>query len=212
MIVLLSILIIVTAYLIGSVSVGYLFARWFKGVDIRKLGSGNTGATNISRLMGFKMAVLVLILDALKGFVAVYLALSLLQKGLLAGEWVVLLSGVAVIAGHNWPLYFNFKGGRGAATMLGVFLALIPVPTLIVFAIVIVIIALTRYVSLGSISGALAIPITMIVLKKPSEYFIFGLIICLVIFYQHRENIKRLLKGTESRLGDKLTNSGKRVK
>ncbi len=207
-----SLLTVILAYLIGSISIGYLFARWFKGVDIRKMGSGSAGATNISRLMGFKSAVLVLILDALKGYLAVFLALLMFQQNLLAGEWVVLLSGVAVIAGHNWPLFFSFKGGRGAATMLGVFLALIPVEALTVFAIVIVIIAVTRYVSLGSIFGAAAIPVTMLITGKPSEYFYFGLVIGLVIIFQHRENIKRLLNKKESKLGEKLSNSGKRVK
>ncbi len=203
---------VILAYLIGSISIGYLFARLYKGVDIRKMGSGSAGATNISRLMGFKTAVLVLILDALKGYIAVFLALLMFQQNLLAGEWVVLLSGVAVIAGHNWPLFFSFKGGRGAATMLGVFLALIPVEALTVFAIVIVIIAVTRYVSLGSIFGAAAIPVTMLITGKPSEYFYFGLVIGLVIIFQHRENIKRLLNKKESKLGEKLNNSGKRVK
>lgn len=206
-----SLLTVIIAYLIGSVSIGYIFAKHFKGVDIRRTGSGSAGATNISRLMGFKTAVLVLVLDALKGYLAVYLALIFFQQGLLAGEWVVLLSGVAVIAGHNWPLYFSFKGGRGAATMLGVFLALIPIEALIVFAIVIVIIAVTRYVSLGSIIGATAIPITMLITGKPSEYFYFGLVIALVIIFQHRENIKRLLNKQESKLGQKK-DSGKQVK
>lgn len=178
-------------------------------MDIRKLGSGGTGATNISRLMGFKTAVLVLILDALKGYIAVSLASSFFHQGLLAGEWVVLLSGLAVIAGHNWPLFFSFRGGRGAATMLGVFLALVPVPALIVFAIVLIIIALTRYVSLGSITGAAAIPVAMIIIGKPSEYLIFALIIGIVIIYQHRENIKRLLKNKEAKLGEKIKESGK---
>jgi len=205
-----SFLIIVIAYLIGSISIGYLFARGFKGVDIRKLGSGSAGATNVSRLMGFKVAVLVLILDAFKGFIAVYLALSLFEKNLLAGEWVVLLCGVAVIAGHNWPLYFNFKGGRGAATMLGVFLALMPLTTLIVFVMVIIIIALTRYVSLGSIAGAIAVPIAMLITEKPPEYFYFGLIISIIIIYQHKENIKRLLRGKEAKLGQKFKTPGSR--
>lgn len=207
-----SLLIIILAYLIGSISIGYLFAKWFKGVDIRKVGSGSAGATNISRLMGFKMAVLVLALDALKGYFAVYLAIVLYQQDLLAGEWVVLLAGLTVIAGHNWPLYFSFKGGRGAATMLGVFLALLPVPTLIVFAIVIIIIAVTRYVSVGSMAGAAAIPVTMLIVGKPLEYFYFGLLIGLIIFYQHRENIKRLLNKKESKLGEKVNDSGKQVK
>jgi len=205
-----SFLIVVIAYLIGSISIGYLFARWFKGVDIRKLGSGSAGATNVSRLLGFKIAVLVLILDAIKGFIVIYLALSLLGKNLLAGEWIVLLCGVAVIAGHIWPLYFNFKGGRGAATMLGVFLALMTLPTLIVFIIVSIIIALTRYVSLGSIVGAIAVPITILITEKPPEYFYFGLIISIIIIYQHKENIKRLLKGKEAKLGQKFKTPGSR--
>jgi len=205
-----SFLIIVIAYLIGSISIGYLFARWFKGVDIRKLGSGSAGATNISRLMGFKVAVLVLILDAIKGFITIYLALFLLGKNLLAGEWIVMLCGIAVIAGHNWPLYFNFKGGRGAATMLGVFLALMPLPTLIAFIIVSIIIALTRYVSLGSIAGAIAVPIAILITDKPSEYFYFGLIISIIIIYQHKENINRLLRGKEAKLGQKIKTPGSR--
>lgn len=205
-----SFLSIVIAYLIGSISIGYLFARWFKGVDIRKLGSGSAGATNVSRLLGFKIAVLVLILDAIKGYIVIYLALSLLAKNMLAGEWIVLVCGVAVIAGHNWPLYFNFKGGRGAATMLGVFLALMPIPTLIVFLMVIIIIALTRYVSLGSIAGAIAVPITILITGKPPEYFYFGLIISIIIIYQHKENIKRLLGGKETKLGQKIKTPGSR--
>ncbi len=207
-----SLLSLILAYMIGSVSIGYIFASCFKGVDIRKMGSGSTGATNISRLMGFKTAVLVLILDAFKGYLAVYLAMVMFQQGLLAGEWVVLLSGLAVIAGHNWPIFFSFKGGRGAATMLGVFLALIPVPALIVFAIVLVIIAITRYVSVGSITGAAAIPIAMLIMGKPSEYFYFGFAIGLVIIFQHRENIKRLLNKKEPKLGEKLNDPGKQVK
>ena len=109
-----SVLLIILSYLLGSVSFGYLFAKTLKGVDIRKIGSGNAGATNISRLMGFKYAIIVLILDAFKGLLAI-----LISSYLATETWVILLCGLAVIIGHNWPIFLAFKGGRGAATTLG---------------------------------------------------------------------------------------------
>ena len=151
-----SVLLIILSYLLGSVSFGYLFAKTLKGVDIRKIGSGNAGATNISRLMGFKYAIIVLILDAFKGLLAI-----LISSYLATETWVILLCGLAVIIGHNWPIFLAFKGGRGAATTLGVFLGLAPVPTLVVFGLFIAIILISRYVSLGTIVAALLIPLTM---------------------------------------------------
>lgn len=192
------VLLVILAYLIGSVSFGYLIAKKTKGVDIRKIGSGSTGATNTSRALGLKFFAIVLILDALKGLFVILLASYLLTE-----TWAILLCGGAVIVGHNWPVFFNFQGGRGAATALGVFLGIAPLPTLIVFGIFILIILLTRYVSLGSMTGAVAIPVAIIILRYPREYLIFGLAVCLLLLWRHKSNIKRLLQGKESRLGEK---------
>lgn len=191
-------LMIVFAYLLGSVSFGYIIAKKTKGIDIRKIGSGSTGATNTSRALGFNFFAIVLALDALKGLLVILIASYLLTE-----DWAILLSGAAVIIGHNWPVFFNFQGGRGAATTLGVFLGITPLPTLVVFGIFILIVLLTRYVSLGSMLGALAIPVAIIILGYPWEYLVFGLAVCLLLLWRHKPNIERLLKGKEPRLGEK---------
>jgi acyl phosphate:glycerol-3-phosphate acyltransferase len=194
-----TVFLVLVSYLLGSISFGYIITKKIKGVDIRKLGSGNTGATNISRVVGIKYAVLVLILDALKGFAAILLS------SYLSGEMlVILLCGLTVIAGHNWPVFFAFKGGRGGATTLGVFLGLAPIATVIVFAIFILVIMITRYVSLGTIVAAIAIPVSMLILKYPTGYIIFGLAVCLILLWKHIPNIKRLMKGKESKWGEKI--------
>jgi glycerol-3-phosphate acyltransferase PlsY len=192
-------ILLVLSYLLGSVSFGYLLARVVKGVDIRELGSGNTGATNIMRVMGLKYGLLVLFLDLLKGLLVAVIVSSLTPK-----TGVVLACGLAVIIGHNWPLYFRFKGGKGSATTLGFFLGFAFVPTLFVVAIVAIIFAITRYVSLGSIIGSITIPIYMLIITTLRPYFLFGLAACFIILWRHRANIKRLLNGTEPKLGDKF--------
>jgi glycerol-3-phosphate acyltransferase PlsY len=195
----LIILLLILSYLIGSISFGYLIAKSTKGVDIRKIGSGSSGATNTSRVLGLKFFAVVLVLDALKG-----LFVFLLASYLLTETWAILLCCGLVIVGHNWPIFFAFQGGRGVATTLGVFLGIAPLPALIVFGLFILIVFLTRYVSLGSIMGAIAIPVTILILHFPREYFIFGLAICLLLLWRHAPNIKRLLQGKESRLGEKI--------
>ena len=195
---LLKILFFIISYLLGSISFAYLFVKSFKDVDIRTVGSGNPGATNVARLMGLKVAIFVLLLDAMKGWlVAVTIPLFVDHTGF------VLLCGLAVIAGHNWPVFLKFKGGRGAATTLGFFLGFALLPTLIIIVVVAAIILITRYVSLGSIAGSIAIPVFMLISPELRSYFIYGLIICLIILYRHLPNIKRLIQGTESRLGKK---------
>ncbi|MDO9535777.1 MAG: glycerol-3-phosphate 1-O-acyltransferase PlsY [Bacillota bacterium] len=194
-----TVFLILVSYLLGSISFGYLVAKRIKGVDIRKLGSGNTGATNISRVIGTKYAVLVLILDALKGLAAILLS-SYLSGAML----VILLCGLAVIAGHNWPVFFAFKGGRGGATTLGVFMGLAPAATTVVFTIFILVIIITRYVSLGTIIAAISIPVSMFILHYPTGYIIFGLAVCLILIWKHIPNIKRLIKGKESKWGEKI--------
>jgi glycerol-3-phosphate acyltransferase PlsY len=190
---------LIISYLIGSVSCGYLIAKKTRGIDIRKVGSGSTGATNTARLLGLKFFAVVLVLDALKGFFVFLLASHFLMQ-----TWAVLLCCGAVIIGHNWPLFFAFQGGRGVATTLGVFLGIAPLPALIVFGLFLLVVIFTRYVSLGSMLGAVAIPVTMLLLRFSWEYFIFGLAICLLLLWRHKPNIKRLLQGKESRLGEKI--------
>jgi glycerol-3-phosphate acyltransferase PlsY len=145
-----SVILVIFSYLLGSVSFGYLIAKRVKNVDIRKMGSGNTGATNISRVLGIKYALIVFALDLGKGLLAVLLA-----KWLLPSPWVTIFCAYGVLLGHNWPLYFSFKGGRGAATALGIFFGIMPIAALIVFGIIIVIILVARYVSVASITGAI---------------------------------------------------------
>jgi len=200
-----SILLIVFSYLLGSISFGYLIAKKIKKVDIRKIGSGNTGATNISRILGFKFALAVLLLDVGKGLLAVLLA-----RWLDSGSWTILLCAFAVILGHNWPVFFSFQGGRGAATTLGVFLGIIPLAALITFGIFIVVILVTRYVSLGSLIGAILIPVFLLYYRYPPEYFIFGLAVTALIIWRHIPNIKRLLQGKESKIGEKVNITPKR--
>ncbi|MGI5876091.1 MAG: glycerol-3-phosphate 1-O-acyltransferase PlsY [Dethiobacteria bacterium] len=192
-------ILLVLSYLLGSVSFGYLLARIVKGIDIRELGSGNPGATNIMRVMGLRYGLLVLFLDLLKGLVVAIAVSSLTPQ-----TGVVLACGLAVIAGHNWPIFFKFKGGKGAATTLGFFLGFTFLPTLFVVAIVAVVFVTTRYVSLGSIVGSIMIPLYMLIISSLRPYFLFGLVVCFIILWRHRSNIERLLNGTEPRLGDKF--------
>lgn len=194
-----SVLLVIFSYLLGSISFSYFISKRIKGVDIRKVGSGNAGATNISRVLGLKFALLVLFLDALKGFVV-----ALLASYLTTNTPLFLLCCGAVIIGHNWPVFFGFKGGRGVATTLGVFLVIAPIHTLIVLSFLIIIIGLTRYVSLGSIIGAISAPVVLLLLRYPLPYFIFGMAVCLLLLWRHAPNIKRLLQGKESKLGEKV--------
>ncbi len=193
-----KIMLVVISYLLGSVSFAYLFAKGFRGIDIRTVGSGNPGATNVARLMGLKAALVVLLLDAFKGWIV---AVSVAR--LVADPGFVLLCGLAVIAGHNWPIFLKFRGGKGVATTLGFFLGFAFLPTIGVVAFVAAVIYITRYVSLGSIVGSIAIPVLMVLSPELRSHVLYGLIICLVILWRHGSNIKRLLQGTESRLEKK---------
>ncbi len=193
-----KIMLVVISYLLGSVSFAYLFAKGFRGTDIRTVGSGNPGATNVARLMGLKAALAVLLLDAFKGWIV-----AVAVSRLVADPGFVLLCGLAVIAGHNWPIFLKFRGGKGVATTLGFFLGFAFLPTIGVVAFVAAVIYLTRYVSLGSIVGSIAIPVLMVLSPELRSHVFYGLIICVVILWRHGSNIKRLLQGTESRLEKK---------
>ncbi len=196
---------LLAAYLIGSVSFGYLAGRLMLGVDIRQHGSGNTGATNVLRTLGTGPAIVIFLLDVGKGFAAIFLA------GLLTDiPLMIMLAGVAVVAGHNWPLFYKFKGGRGVATTVGVMLGLAPLVILIVLLIGVPIIAITRYVSLGSIIGSFLVPVLMVAFRMPPAYILFGTVLATLTIWRHRENISRLLNGTENQIGKKVVIKSKK--
>jgi glycerol-3-phosphate acyltransferase PlsY len=195
-----SFLAILFAYLLGSLSFGYLLGKKLRGVDVRRLGSGSSGATNILRTLGTGPAIVVLLLDVGKGIAAVYLA-----KLLDGSPMIIMLAGIAVVAGHNWPIMFGFRGGRGVATSMGVLLGLAPGVILVAFLSGSLVIALTRYVSLGSIVGSILIPVLMVLFRFPPEYILFGTALCAFAVWRHKANIRRLLNGTESKLGERVS-------
>lgn len=182
-------------YLAGSVSFGIIVTKLFKGVDIRKYGSGNTGVTNVLRTVGKGPAALVLAGDVLKGLVSVYIGFYLGDNSLV----YAIVGGLAVIAGHTYPLYHGFKGGKGAATGFGVILGLIPDITLIAAIVFILTIILTRYVSLGSILGAFSVPVSAVILHKPAPILAFCVLAAGFVIYRHKSNIIRLYQGKENR-------------
>lgn len=186
----------VVGYLLGSANSALIVGKFY-GVDIRQHGSGNAGATNALRTLGKKAALFVLIGDLAKGII------SYLIGYYLAGGLGALAGGTAAILGHNWPLYFKFKGGKGVLTSLAVVLMMDWRIALIILGIFIVIVALTRYVSLGSIIGAALFPIISLLLNKETKFVVFALAIGLLVIFRHRANIERILKGNESRLGEK---------
>ncbi|MCO7176762.1 glycerol-3-phosphate 1-O-acyltransferase PlsY [Sporolactobacillus kofuensis] len=190
---------IIISYLIGSISFSYIITKKIKKIDIRKTGSGNAGATNTMRVLGTGPALGVLILDVLKGIVCVLIA-----RGLGIDDWAVACSGLAAIIGHDFPVYFGFKGGKGVATTIGVFFMIMPLYALIAGVITILIIALTRFVSLGSLFFLLMTPILGWVLNHYSAgVLIVAFCITILAFYQHRANINRLIHGEENKLGHK---------
>lgn len=188
----------VVAYLIGSISFSIIFTRAIKKVDIRNYGSGNAGATNTMRVLGKGPAIAVLLLDALKGVVAILIA-----KLLHLPEWAVDVTGLLAMVGHVWPIYHGFKGGKGVATTIGIFLILAPLATVITGIITIIIIAITRYVSLGSLFLILATPLLSYFFGASLSFIIVGLLLFVLSVYKHRENISRLIQGKENKLGAK---------
>lgn len=197
---------IVIAYLLGSVPFGYLAGRLLRQEDIRNYGSGNIGATNVMRLLGPAVAVLVLALDIGKGAAAVWLARLLTGQ-----EHFWWLAALAVLVGHCWPLFLGFKGGKGTATGLGVLFMLVGAPVWgIILILAGVVIALTRYVSLVSIIAAAAFPVLLWGFGYPPANIYFGVAISSLVIVRHRANIGRLINRTEAKLGEKVETSGNR--
>jgi glycerol-3-phosphate acyltransferase PlsY len=196
------------AYLLGSIPTGFLVGR-AKGVDVRKVGSGNIGATNVFRTLGKRAGVFVLLADALKGWLAASLVPDLVQRFLApsAGqdpatrEYLQILAGVVAILGHNYTCWLGFKGGKGIATSAGVLLALVPVTFAAGLIAWIIVCAATRYVSLASIAAAIVLPIATLAAGYSFRLVAVTVVMGALAIYKHKGNIERLLNGTESRLG-----------
>ncbi len=190
------------AYLLGTIPFGLFTARIVKRIDIREHGSNNIGATNVFRVVGKKWGVLVFFLDALKGYGAV--SLPLLLSGQSAGLGVSLGLGVAVILGHTFPVWLKFKGGKGVATSLGVFLAASPAPAWIAFGLWIIVFIITHIISIASLCAAVVFPAACFFTYRQHPGLVYllpiSLLLGIFIFYTHRANIQRLLKGEEKRL------------
>lgn len=207
--------VVVIAYLLGSIPFGLIIGKLKSGVDVRKYGSGKTGATNVMRTVGTKLGVLTLVLDVVKATGAVMLAAVIIGGdsgiftiGGVSVYWqhvAQVVAGLAAIAGHNWPVFAKFKGGRGVTAYFGTVFAIFP-PAGILGAEVVAIAALrSRHMSLGSLLGALAtwclmLPLTIVYDLLPPIYLVYGSVVIALIVYQHRDNIKRLRQGTERQL------------
>ncbi|MCS7049380.1 MAG: glycerol-3-phosphate 1-O-acyltransferase PlsY [Verrucomicrobiae bacterium] len=188
------------AYLLGSIPTGYLWGR-VRGIDIRTIGSGNIGATNVMRALGKGPGIAVLALDALKGWLPVFVAPRLSPE--LDRVVLQIITCVAVIAGHNWTCWLRFRGGKGIATSAGALLAFLPGPLLCGLAVWLVVFGIGRYVSLASICAAMTIPPATWWLTRDGMLTLFTTVLAAVAIYKHRSNIQRLLAGTENRVGRK---------
>ncbi len=197
-----ALLIITGAYLIGSIPTAFLAVKLLKGIDIRQVGSGNIGATNVFRCVGKAAGVGVLFIDMLKGIVPVLLAARFAPGS--CTEIYRILAGLAAICGHNWTIFLNFKGGKGVATSTGVLLTLAPIATLAGFLVFVLTVTITRYISLGSIVAASAVPLLVWYLNPGQpELFYFVLVIAILIDLKHIPNIKRLWHHEEHRFSFK---------
>ena len=196
--VLLSVVSIVIGYFLGTIPTGYLIAR-LRGVNIQEVGSGNIGATNVLRALGVLPAVIVVILDPLKGALAV-----LIPSLLGANAWTIALTGLAAVLGNNFNILLGLRGGKGIATSIGVFLVIDPMITLLCVVIGLFTILISRFVSLGSLVGLFSLP--LFVLAGGSflvPHLFLAICLTLLAIFRHRENIRRLLNGTERRLGER---------
>ncbi len=188
----------VISYIVGAIPFAFIFTRLITGEDVRKIGSGNVGATNATRVMGFKMGVLVGVLDVLKGFIGVSIAQWLLPSNL--PIYYLLLASFLTVIGHNWSIFLNFSGGKGVATTFGILLKLMPVSFFAFIIIWLSIVLLTRYVSLASIVSAISIPVIAFLYYENFYLTFFSLLLAMLIIIRHHSNIDRLVKGNERKV------------
>ena len=190
---------LIGAYLLGSIPFGVLISQKVARLDITKAGSGNIGATNVAREVGLKWGVITLVADVLKGFIPVVLARYLLGSSIEMNEALKGMIGLTALLGHQFPVYSHFRGGKGVATCLGVFLAISPISCLFSGVMFFILVALWRYISLGSILGALTMPIWLYLTGHSTFMILPSLVMSLLITFQHRGNIQRLIQGNERR-------------
>ena len=193
-----SLLILAIGYLLGSMPNGYFAGRWLKGIDLRQYGSGSTGATNVLRNVGKAPALVVFLLDVGKGALAVLLAKSF---GL--NDWVQVLAGLAALAGHIWPMWLGWKGGKAVATGLGMFLGLAWPVGLACFGLFMAVISISRIVSLSSVVASISLPVLMVLSGASGASISVSLVANVMVLWRHRSNIERLIAGTEPRIGAK---------
>lgn len=192
------------AYLLGSISWGYMLLQWKMGVDIREYGSGRTGMSNVLRTGGVRSAAVVFALDIAKGVIAVVMA-----RVVIGTTTAEVTAALIVLVGHNWPVFLQFKGGRGILTALGCLAIMAPVAAILATAAFLAITAWSRYISLGSVIGVVIGAISVVALALAglysNTYMIYGFIACAMIIWQHRDNIQRIRQGSERRLGHPAT-------
>ena len=207
------IIVAIISYLIGSIMFSVIFTKKIAGFDVRTRGSGNAGSTNVLRTAGKKVAIITLICDILKGVVAVligYIVGKLTKASVETSQMLILTAGVMVVLGHTFPIFFKFKGGKGVATSLGVLLMINWKIGLICLVFALLIMAASRMVSLGSISAAILFPVLCIFINENYlikanhfGYILFGIILCLLVVFNHRSNLKRIFNGKENKLSFK---------
>lgn len=198
----------IIAYAIGSISFSVIISRKMAGFDVREKGSGNAGSTNMLRSVGKKAALLTLVCDILKGVVAIFIAIIIGKiNSEVDGAILVQIAAFCVVLGHTFPIFFEFRGGKGVATSLGVILLVNWKIGLICLVFALILMILTRMVSLGSIAAAILFPVLTVFINEcyivEGNYIIFGIIMAVFIAYNHRSNIKRLLNGTENKISFK---------
>jgi glycerol-3-phosphate acyltransferase PlsY len=209
-------LVVLLSYLVGSIPTSIIVTRWVKGIDIRSVGSGNAGGTNVARTLGWHYGALVILFDGAKGFfasaviapLAVVHLFSFLDLPLHSIVLSQILAGSAAVAGHVWTVFANFRGGKGVSTAAGMMLAVSPVEVLVSLLVFAIVIIISRYVSLGSVSAAVAFPLVLIIREnvfgvRIAEYhtmLVVSLLLSVFLVYTHRANIKRLIEGREHRL------------
>lgn len=197
-----GIVLVLGAFLLGSIPWGYLFGRWFAGIDLRTIGSGGTGATNALRTMGWKVSAAVLLLDVAKGAAPI-----LVGRQLGVDTWWLAAAAIAAVTGHCWSPWIGFKGGKGVATAAGAAIALWP-PVVVALPLLVVVVAATRFVSLGSLVACVAATVLTVALAATGrlDWAIAAAVagITVIVVVQHRANIRRLRSGTERKIGDKV--------
>ncbi|ABI45289.1 glycerol-3-phosphate 1-O-acyltransferase PlsY [Synechococcus sp. CC9311] len=189
---------LILGYLLGSIPSGWIAGRWLKGIDLRELGSGSTGATNVLRQVGKVPALVVFLIDVGKGAAAVLVARAL---GL--GDWIQVLAGLTALAGHIWPVWLNFKGGKAVATGFGMFLGLAWPVGLASFGVFLLTLWIFRIVSLSSVLAAVSLPLLMIRFSGIGSYVLIALVAMGLVLWRHRSNLSRILDGSEPKIGQK---------